>query len=53
MKTFGYGRVSTGQQTADNQRLELGKAGYRFEDDYWFADEGATLHQNRWSAHEQ
>lgn len=34
-----YGRVSTGQQTTENQRLELTQAGYQIEPDYWFADE--------------
>jgi DNA invertase Pin-like site-specific DNA recombinase len=42
MKTFGYGRVSTGQQTAENQRLELQKAGYAIDDDYWYADESVS-----------
>jgi DNA invertase Pin-like site-specific DNA recombinase len=42
MAMFGYGRVSTGQQTAENQRLELEKAGYQIEADYWFADEGVS-----------
>lgn len=39
---FGYGRVSTGQQTAENQRLELDQAGYKVEPDFWFADEGIS-----------
>lgn len=38
MAVFGYGRVSTGQQTTENQRLELAQAGYQIEPDYWFAD---------------
>lgn len=42
MAVFGYGRVSTGQQTTENQRLELEQAGYRIEPDYWFADEGIS-----------
>ncbi len=42
MKVFGYGRVSTGQQTTENQRLELEQAGYLIEPDYWFADEGIS-----------
>jgi DNA invertase Pin-like site-specific DNA recombinase len=33
---FGYGRVSTVEQTADNQRLEIEQAGYAVE--YWYAD---------------
>ncbi|MCO8612909.1 recombinase family protein [Burkholderia multivorans] len=40
MKTFGYGRVSTGQQTTENQRLELEAAGFAV--DYWFADHGVS-----------
>lgn len=42
MAVFGYGRVSTGQQTTENQRLELEQAGYRIEPDYWYADEGVS-----------
>jgi putative DNA-invertase from lambdoid prophage Rac len=33
---FGYGRVSTAEQTADNQRLEIERAGYAVK--YWYAD---------------
>lgn len=40
--TFGYGRVSTGQQTAQNQLLELERAGYKIDPDYWYADEGIS-----------
>ncbi|MGK5035938.1 recombinase family protein [Janthinobacterium sp. LB3P118] len=36
MAVFGYGRVSTAEQTADNQRLEIEHAGYAVE--YWYAD---------------
>jgi DNA invertase Pin-like site-specific DNA recombinase len=36
MATFAYGRVSTAEQTTDNQRLEIEKAGHVV--DYWFAD---------------
>jgi hypothetical protein len=36
MAVFGYGRVSTAEQSADNQRLEIERAGYAVE--YWFAD---------------
>lgn len=36
MAVFGYGRVSTTEQTADNQRLEIERAGYALE--YWYAD---------------
>ncbi len=42
MAHFGYGRVSTTQQTTDNQRLELAQAGYQIEQDFWFADEGIS-----------
>lgn len=40
MATFGYGRVSTTQQTTENQRLELEQAGFHVE--YWFADHGIS-----------
>ena len=33
---FGYGRVSTVEQTAQNQRLEIERAGYSVE--YWYTD---------------
>lgn len=36
MAIFGYGRVSTADQTAENQRMEIERAGYTVE--YWFAD---------------
>lgn len=42
MAVFGYGRVSTGQQTTENQRIELDQAGYQIEPDYWYADEGVS-----------
>jgi DNA invertase Pin-like site-specific DNA recombinase len=42
MAVFGYGRVSTGQQTTENQRLELGQAGFAIDPDYWFADVGVS-----------
>lgn len=42
MAVFGYARVSTGQQTVENQRLELEAAGYKIESDFWFADEGVS-----------
>jgi DNA invertase Pin-like site-specific DNA recombinase len=40
MAIFGYGRVSTKEQTTENQRLEIEQAGYQV--DYWFADEGVS-----------
>ena len=40
MAIFGYGRVSTQDQTTDNQRMEIERAGYMI--DYWFADEGVS-----------
>lgn len=40
MSVFAYGRVSTNQQTAENQRLEIINAGFGI--DYWFADEGIS-----------
>lgn len=36
MATFAYGRVSTKEQTTDNQRLEIEGAGHVV--DYWFSD---------------
>ena len=42
MALFGYGRVSTGQQNTENQRLELEQAGYKIEPDYWYADDGVS-----------
>ncbi len=42
MAVFGYGRVSTGQQSTENQRLELEQAGYQVDPDYWFADQGIS-----------
>jgi putative DNA-invertase from lambdoid prophage Rac len=36
MAIFGYGRVSTPDQTNENQRLEIERAGYTVE--YWLAD---------------
>lgn len=40
MAVFGYGRVSTKEQTTENQRREIEGAGYAVE--YWFADEGVS-----------
>lgn len=40
MATFAYGRVSTSDQTTENQRLEIERAGYKV--DYWYADEGVS-----------
>lgn len=42
MAVFGYGRVSTGQQTTENQRLELEQSGYVIDPEFWFADEGVS-----------
>lgn len=42
MAVFGYGRVSTGQQTTENQRLELSQADYMIEPEFWYADEGVS-----------
>lgn len=36
MATFAYGRVSTTEQSADNQRIEIEAAGHQVE--LWFAD---------------
>lgn len=40
MAIFGYGRVSTKEQTTENQRREIEGAGYAV--DYWHADEGVS-----------
>lgn len=40
MAIFGYGRVSTKDQTTENQKLEIERAGYLV--DYWYADEGVS-----------
>ena len=40
MAIFAYGRVSTKDQTSENQRLDIEKAGFKV--DYWFADEGVS-----------
>lgn len=40
MATFAYGRVSTTEQTTENQRREIEAAGYQV--DYWFRDEGVS-----------
>lgn len=39
---FAYGRVSTDEQTAENQLIEITKAGYAIDARYWFADEGVS-----------
>jgi DNA invertase Pin-like site-specific DNA recombinase len=36
MAVFGYGRVSTAEQTTENQRHEIEQAGYTVE--YWYVD---------------
>lgn len=40
MATFAYGRVSTKDQTTENQRIEIEGQGYAV--DYWYADEGVS-----------
>lgn len=37
---FGYARVSTKEQTVENQRREIEAAGYRIE--FWHSDEGVS-----------
>ncbi len=39
---FGYGRVSTNDQSTENQRLELAEAGYAIAPKFWFADQGIS-----------
>lgn len=38
VRTYGYGRVSTAEQTAENQRLELEASGYQLTPRRWFTD---------------
>jgi putative DNA-invertase from lambdoid prophage Rac len=40
MAVFGYLRVSTVDQTVENQRQEIERAGFAV--DYWYADEGVS-----------
>lgn len=40
MAIFAYGRVSTKDQTTENQRLEIERSGYQVE--FWYADEGVS-----------
>jgi putative DNA-invertase from lambdoid prophage Rac len=40
MATFGYTRVSTKEQTVENQRREIAAAGHQVE--FWFEDEGVS-----------
>jgi len=40
MAIFGYGRVSTKEQTTENQRREIDAAGFAIG--YWYADEGVS-----------
>jgi len=40
MATFANCRVSTKDQTTENQRFDIEKARYKV--DYWFADEGVS-----------
>lgn len=40
MAIFAYGRVSTKDQTSENQRLDIEKSGIKV--DFWFADEGVS-----------
>ena len=39
---FAYARVSTTDQTVENQRLEVVQAGFAVEPDFWFADAGVS-----------
>jgi putative DNA-invertase from lambdoid prophage Rac len=39
---FAYARVSTNEQTVENQRLEIHNAGYVISDEFWFADSGVS-----------
>jgi len=39
---FAYARVSTNDQTVENQRLEIANAGYAVEPEFWFSDTGVS-----------
>lgn len=41
-RLFGYGRVSTKDQTTENQRRELEAAGWQIQPRRWLADEGVS-----------
>ncbi len=41
-RTYGYSRVSTLDQTTENQRMELAAAGFEVPANRWFADEGVS-----------
>jgi putative DNA-invertase from lambdoid prophage Rac len=40
MTIFAYGRVSTKDQSTENQKLEIERTGYQVQ--YWYADEGVS-----------
>ena len=40
MAIFAYSRVSTKEQTTDNQKLDIERAGYKV--DYWYSDDGVS-----------
>jgi putative DNA-invertase from lambdoid prophage Rac len=42
MATFGYGRVSTNEQTTENQRRQIEASGYQVGVEFWYADEGMS-----------
>ncbi|MBV8660265.1 MAG: recombinase family protein [Burkholderiales bacterium] len=42
VRLWGYGRVSTSDQTAENQRHELKTAGYDIKPSRWVVDEGVS-----------
>ncbi|WP_311761996.1 recombinase family protein [Pseudomonas aeruginosa] len=37
-RTFGYGRVSTLEQSTDNQLLALRQRGFEIQENRWFSD---------------
>jgi len=42
LRTWGYARVSTNDQTTSNQRLEMEATGHKIDARRWFADEGVS-----------
>lgn len=42
MTVFAYARVSTNDQTVENQKLEIQNAGYSIAEEFWFCDSGVS-----------
>lgn len=42
MTVFAYARVSTNDQTVENQKLEIQNAGFALAEEFWFCDSGVS-----------